>query len=180
MARSRAVIAIVGCLVAGLYLEGHRPVGSTLPSSGPGTTPATSGSSEPPTFDPPPPVETPYRVVLAALPREAYPDVEQKGSTVHVRYRLDPSMMSVAMGRRAFDRSAAQLVPELLARFPAVNTVEIEADAATKDIRGSRSRGSAASVTFTRRNAGTIRWDAIDSADVEQLADSAWYDRRFR
>lgn len=180
MASKRAVVAVVGCLVVGLAVEGYRPAAHVPAASASAEAPATPEPVEASLPDPPPPIETPYRVVLAALPRETFPDVEQRGATVRVRYRMDHWMLTDTMGRHAFDQNAAQLVPELLARFPAVSTVEIEADAATRDIRGNRGRGAAASVTFTRRNAGTIHWEAIDYASIQQLADRSWYGPGFR
>ena len=181
MAKTRAVITVVGCLAAGLALEAHRPAGRTPPADAAAQAPDTANAAAvPPPADPSPPIETPYRVVLAALDREAYPDVEQHGATLRVSYRLDASMMTVAAGRRAFDRNAGRLVPELLARFPGISTVEMEADAPTTDPRGNKGRGLAASITFTRQNAGTIRWEVIDSANIEWLADLSWYGPGFR
>ena len=63
---------------------------------------------------------------------------------VSVRYHLDGSMLTIAAGRRAFDRIAAQIVPDLFARFSAIDLVIIEADASTVDIRGHKGRAAAA------------------------------------
>ncbi|WP_129222243.1 hypothetical protein [Lichenibacterium ramalinae] len=179
MARIKRAVVALGCLAAGLCLQAYRPAGRTPPPEAVAAAPAVDMVDPAPASPPPAPTETPYRLVLAALPREAFPDVQQQGSTLSVRYRIDHWMFNDAAGRSAFDRNAAQIVPDLFARFPLVDTVGIEADAATVDIRGHKGRAVAASVEFSRRTAAGIRWEAIDTASIEQLADAAWYGRGF-
>lgn len=133
-----------------------------------------------PAADPPPVTLTPYRVAMLTLDRAAFPDVQVKGSSVTVSYRLDGEMFSVAHARRAFDRYAAEIVPAMFEHFAKIDTVSIDADASTIDIRGNEGRGLAAAVTFTRRNATRIRWDRIDQANLEKLADRAWYGAKFK
>lgn len=201
MAKIRRVITVLGCLGVGIAVLGRKPAetagspSAAADASGPvkpiavalAPAPVPMKPAQVAKVAPPPPApietppieETPYRLVLGLLDREAYPDVQVKASTVHIRYRLG-SVWSVAMGRRTFDSTVAKIVPAMFARFPRITTIVITVEASTVDIRGNEGRGSAAEVEFTRRNAGNIRWGVIDTSNIERLADTAWYDGRFR
>jgi hypothetical protein len=82
--------------------------------------------------------------------------------------------------KSTFDMIAAQLVPAVFSRFPAIDSIEIVGNAPFRDIRGNDSSRTALRIAFSRGNAATVQWNNVVFIDVPKFADSYWSDPALR
>jgi hypothetical protein len=91
-----------------------------------------------------------------------------------VEFRLEPYSTGKATTAQAFGDIAKTIAQGAFSKFPKIKSVQLIGNLALRDKRGHDTVDRAMMAKFSRVNAATIKWDAIDPAGVIEIADKHW------
>jgi hypothetical protein len=91
-----------------------------------------------------------------------------------IRYNIDPWLLTTGTARSISLNFAIDLTISFFDKFADAKQVSVIATATFKDIRGHESFNTFNVIEFSKQNASTIKFDAINHSDIPALADGYW------
>ena len=88
-----------------------------------------------------------------------------------VELRLDPFVAKQRDLKSEFGAIVRSVVPAALDKFPKLRSVQLTGLVTARDKRGNEREVKAVMVKFYRANSASIKWDAVNPADIIDIAD---------
>ena len=88
-----------------------------------------------------------------------------------VEFKLDPFVAKQRDLKTEFGAVARTVVPEALAKFPKLKSVQLTGLITVRDKRGNEREVQAVMAKFYRATSASIKWDTINPADVIDVSD---------
>src|SRR3569832_22218 len=122
---------------------------------------------------PPAAAETPAMFAKGIIEPSLHPwtIVTLPDETLVVEFRLDSFVAKQRDVKGEFGAIARTVVPAALDKFPKLKSVQLTGLMTTRDKRGNEREVQAVMAKFYRATSVKIKWDAIEPADVIDLAD---------
>ncbi|MGU3493182.1 hypothetical protein ACLBXM_03980 [Xanthobacteraceae bacterium A53D] len=117
---------------------------------------------------------SPHELAQAVLGSSVRVLASSDQQTVSVHYDISAWALTRSSIRSSFQNNAIRLMPQMFARMPHVDRVELVADKFYAVVSQREVRQPALSVVFTRASASKVPWASVETDELTRMADKAW------